>query len=118
MLLLVRTVPKQGVGKRTEGLSVFVVDMQEAPGNGLTIRPIRTMIDHAATETFFDDLEVPAENLPGEEGRGSGHVPESMNAGTRAATEGRHPLRHRRTRGGRGRHGRECPPAGPWRRGT
>ncbi len=80
MLLLARTTPKEEVGKRTEGLSVFVVDMQEALGNGLTIRPIRTMINHATTETFFDDLEVPAENLLGEEGRGFGYVLESMNA--------------------------------------
>ncbi|MCY4311804.1 MAG: acyl-CoA/acyl-ACP dehydrogenase [Rhodospirillaceae bacterium] len=80
MLLLARTTPKEEVRKRTEGLSVFVVDMQKALGNGLTIQPIRTMINHGTTETFFDDLEVPAENLLGEEGQGFKYVLESMNA--------------------------------------
>src|SRR3546814_5850802 len=60
MLLLARTTPKDQVAKRTEGLSVFVVDMREAVGNGLTIRPIRTMVNHSTTEVFFDDLVVPA----------------------------------------------------------
>jgi len=80
MLLLARTTPKDQVTKRTEGLSVFVVDMQEALGNGLTIQPIRTMINHATTETFFDDLEVPAENLLGEEGQGFKYILDGMNA--------------------------------------
>lgn len=80
MLLLARTTPKDQVKKRTEGLSVFVVDMREALGNGLTIQPIRTMINHATTETFFDDLEVPAENLLGEEGQGFRYILDGMNA--------------------------------------
>ena len=80
MLLLARTTPKEEVKKRTEGLSVFVVDMREARGNGLTIRPIRTMINHATTEVFFDDLEVPAENLVGAEGQGFRYILDGMNA--------------------------------------
>ncbi len=80
MLLLARTTPREKVKKRTEGLSVFVVDMREARGNGLTIRPIRTMINHATTETFFDDLEVPAENLIGTEGAGFRYILDGMNA--------------------------------------
>src|SRR4051812_43218393 len=62
MLLLARTTPKDQVTKRTEGLSVFLVDMKEAKGNGLEIRPIRTMMNHATTEVFFTDLKVPAAN--------------------------------------------------------
>jgi len=80
MLLLARTTPKEDVQKRTEGLSVFVVDMRKAVGNGLTIQPIRTMINHATTETFFDDLEVPADNLLGEEGQGFKYILDGMNA--------------------------------------
>ena len=80
MLLLARTTPKEEAKKRTEGLSVFVVDMREARGNGLTIRPIRTMINHATTEVFFDDLEVPAENLIGTEGQGFRYILDGMNA--------------------------------------
>src|SRR5215210_5632226 len=68
MLLLARTTPREKVKKRTEGLSVFLVDMRAAKGNGLTITPIRTMMNHATTEVFFDNLRVPAENLIGEEG--------------------------------------------------
>src|SRR5207244_1717298 len=70
MLLLARTTPREEVEKRTEGLSVFIVEMKAALGHGLTIRPIRTMINHATTEVFFDNLEVPAENLVGEEDKG------------------------------------------------
>lgn len=80
MLLLARTTPKDQVAKRTEGLSVFMVDMREAVGKGLTIRPIRTMVNHATTEVFFDDLEVPAENLIGEEGKGFRYILDGMNA--------------------------------------
>ncbi len=80
MLLLARTTPKDRVAKRTEGLSVFLVDMREARGRGLTIRPIRTMINHATTEVFFDDLRVPAENLIGEEGQGFRYILDGMNA--------------------------------------
>ena len=80
MLLLARTTPLEEVRKRTYGLSVFLVDMREALGNGLTIRPIRTMMNHATTEVFFDDLRVPAENLIGEEGRGFRYILSGMNA--------------------------------------
>ncbi len=80
MLLLARTTPKDQVAKRTEGLSVFLVDMREARGRGLTIRPIRTMINHATTEVFFDDLRVPRENLIGEEGKGFRYILDGMNA--------------------------------------
>src|SRR5260221_14107220 len=80
MLLLARTTPREQVKKKTEGLSVFLVDMRKARGNGLTIRPIRTMINHATTEVFFDNLEVPAENLIGEEGKGFRYILDGMNA--------------------------------------
>jgi hypothetical protein len=80
MLLLARTTPLDQVMKKTEGLSVFLVDMQAALGNGLTIRPIRTMMNHATTEIFMDDLKVPAENLVGEEGRGFRYILSGMNA--------------------------------------
>jgi acyl-CoA dehydrogenase len=80
MILLARTTPRDQVAKRTEGLSVFIVDMREAVGNGLTIRPIRTMMNHATTEVFFDDLRVPAENLVGEEGKGFRYILSGMNA--------------------------------------
>jgi len=80
MLLLARTTPKDQVAKRTDGLSVFMVDMREAVGNGLTIRPIRTMVNHATTEVFFDDLVVPADNLIGEEGKGFRYILDGMNA--------------------------------------
>jgi acyl-CoA dehydrogenase len=80
MLLLARTTAKDKVASRTEGLSVFVVDMREAKGHGLTIRPIRTMLNHATTEIFLDDLEVPAENLVGEEGQGFRYILDGMNA--------------------------------------
>ena len=80
MLLLSRTTAKDQVTKRTDGLSVFVVDMHEAVGNGLTIRPIRAMINHCSTEVFFDDLKVPAENLIGEEGKGFRYIIDGMNA--------------------------------------
>lgn len=79
MILLARTTPRDQVERRTEGLSVFLVDMREA-GDALEIRPIRTMINHATTEVFFRDLRVPAENLIGEEGRGFRYIIDGMNA--------------------------------------
>jgi hypothetical protein len=80
MLLLARTTPRDQVKKRTEGLSVFLVDMRAALGKGLTIRPIRTMMNHNSTEVFFDNMEVPAENLIGEEGQGFRYILSGMNA--------------------------------------
>ena len=79
MILLARTTLKGKAAKRTDGMSVFIVDMREARGNGLTIRPIRTMMNHATTEIFFDNLKVPAENLIGEEGKGFRYVLSGMN---------------------------------------
>lgn len=80
MLLLARTTPREQVKKRTDGLSVFLVDMREVKGKGLTIRPIRTMMNHATTEVFFDNMQVPAENLIGEEGKGFRYILSGMNA--------------------------------------
>ena len=80
MLLLARTSAPAAGAKRTDGLSVLLVDMRAAAGHGLTIRPIRTMMNHAATEVFFDDLKVPAENLIGEEGSGFRYMLSGMNA--------------------------------------
>jgi alkylation response protein AidB-like acyl-CoA dehydrogenase len=80
MLLLARTTPRDQVAKRTEGLSTFIVDMQASLGHGLTIRPIRTMMNHNTTEVFFDNLIVPAENLVGVEGRGFRYILDGMNA--------------------------------------
>jgi alkylation response protein AidB-like acyl-CoA dehydrogenase len=80
MLLLARTTPREQVTKRTDGLSVFLVDMRLAQGTSMTITPIRTMMNHATTQIFFDDLRVPAENLIGEEGKGFRYILSGMNA--------------------------------------
>jgi alkylation response protein AidB-like acyl-CoA dehydrogenase len=80
MLLLARTTPKEQTAKRTDGLSVFIVEMRAALGHGLSIRPIRTMMNHSTTEVFFDDLRVPAANLLGEEGKGFRYILSGMNA--------------------------------------
>ncbi len=80
MLLLARTAPREKVEKRTDGLSVFLVDLREAKGRGLTVRPIRTMMNHATTEVFFDTMKVPAANLIGEEGKGFRYILSGMNA--------------------------------------
>jgi acyl-CoA dehydrogenase len=78
MLLLARTTPRDQVAKKTDGLSTFIVDMRTA--KGLSIRPIRTMMNHNSCEVFFDEMEVPAENLVGEEGRGFRYILSGMNA--------------------------------------
>src|SRR5436853_3281519 len=80
MILLARTTPKEKAKKRTDGLSVFIVDMKAAKGNGLSISPIRTMMNHSTTEVFFTDMKVPAENLIGEEGKGFRYILAGMNA--------------------------------------
>ena len=80
MLLLARTTPLEEVKRKTEGLSVFLVDLNEARGKGLEIRPLKAMINHNATEVFMDGMEVPAENLIGEEGRGFRYILDGMNA--------------------------------------
>lgn len=80
MLLLARTTPKEEVKKRTEGLSVFLVDLREARGKGLEIRPIRTMMNHATTEIFIDGLVLPEDALIGEEGQGFRYILSGMNA--------------------------------------
>ena len=80
MLLLARTTPRDKIVKRTEGLSVLIVDLREAKGRGLSIQPIRTMMNHATTEVFFENLRVPVENLVGQEGKGFRYILSGMNA--------------------------------------
>ena len=80
MLLLARTTPVEQVKRRSDGLSVFLVDIRTSLGKGLEIKPLKAMINHNTTEVFFDDLEVPAENLIGEEGRGFRYILDGMNA--------------------------------------
>jgi acyl-CoA dehydrogenase len=80
MVLLVRTTPRDECAKPTDGMSVLLVDMRDPVGKGLSIRPIRTMLNHATTELFFDDLRVPAENRIGEEGKGFRYILSGMNA--------------------------------------
>jgi acyl-CoA dehydrogenase len=80
MLLLARTAPKHQAAKRTDGLSVFILDMRTAREAGLAIRPIRTLMNHSTTEVFFDNVHIPAENLIGEEGKGFRYILSGMNA--------------------------------------
>ncbi len=80
MLLLARTTPKEKVEKKVDGLSTFIVDMREALKGGMTIKPIRAMMNHSTTEVYFDDVKVPAENLVGEEGKGFRYILSGMNA--------------------------------------
>ena len=80
MVLLCRTTAREEAARPSDGMSVLLVDMREAVGNGLTIRPIRTMLNHATTELFFDDLRVPVENLIGQEGQGFRYILDGMNA--------------------------------------
>jgi len=79
ILRLARSTPRDQVAKPTDGMSVFIVDLRTAVGNGLTIKPLVTMMNHATTELFFDNLEVPAANLVGVEGKGFGYILDSMN---------------------------------------
>lgn len=80
MVLLVRTTKREDAARRTDGMSVLLVDLRDAVGNGLSIKPIKTMMNHSSTELFFADLRVPAENLIGEEGKGFRYILDSMNA--------------------------------------
>jgi acyl-CoA dehydrogenase len=80
MILLARTSPAPSGGKRSEGLSVFLVDLRETIGRGLTVRPIANMVNHETNELFFADVEVPADNLIGEEGRGFRYILDGLNA--------------------------------------
>jgi acyl-CoA dehydrogenase len=80
MILLARTAPLAQVKKKTEGMSIFLVDLRDALGKGLTVRPIANMVNHETNELFFDDLEIPAENLIGEEGEGFKYILDGLNA--------------------------------------
>ncbi len=80
MLLLARTTPLSEVKRKSEGLSVFIVDLREAIGHGLSVRPIRNMVNHETNELFFDNLEIPAANLIGEEGKGLKYILDGLNA--------------------------------------
>ncbi len=80
MILLARTTPLAEVTRKSEGMSIFIVDLREAVGNGLTVRPIANMVNHETNELFFDNLEIPAENLIGEEGKGFKYILDGLNA--------------------------------------
>jgi acyl-CoA dehydrogenase len=80
MILLARTTPAAEVKKKSEGLSIFIVDLHEAQKKGMTVRPIRNMVNHETNELFFDNLEIPAENLIGEEGKGFKYILDGLNA--------------------------------------
>ncbi|MFN5826926.1 MAG: acyl-CoA dehydrogenase family protein [Rhodobacterales bacterium] len=80
MILLARTTPRDEVKSRTDGLSVFLIDMRDHLGKGLSIRPIRTMMNHATTEIFFDNMRIPADSLIGEEGKGFRYILSGMNS--------------------------------------
>jgi acyl-CoA dehydrogenase len=80
MILLARTTPLSDVAKKSEGMSIFMVDLREAIGHGLDVRPIANMVNHETNELFFDNLEIPAENLIGEEGKGFKYILDGLNA--------------------------------------
>jgi len=80
MILLARTTPLAYVKKKSEGMSVFIVDLRTAIGKGMTVQPIRNMVNHETNELFFDNLEIPAQNLIGEEGKGFKYILDGLNA--------------------------------------
>ncbi|WP_094839399.1 acyl-CoA dehydrogenase family protein [Bordetella genomosp. 11] len=80
MILLARTTPLADVARKSEGMSIFLVDLREAIGKGLTVRPIRNMVNHETNELFFENLEIPAENRIGEEGQGFRYILDGLNA--------------------------------------
>jgi acyl-CoA dehydrogenase len=80
MILLARTTPLADVKKKSEGMSIFIVDLREAIGKGMTVRPILNMVNHETNELFFENLEIPAENLIGEEGQGFKYILDGLNA--------------------------------------
>lgn len=80
MILLVRTTPLDQVTKKSMGMSIFIVDLRDAIGNGMTVKPIENMVNHETNELFFDNLEIPAENLIGEEGMGFRYILDGLNA--------------------------------------
>jgi acyl-CoA dehydrogenase len=80
MILLARTTPLAEVKKKSEGMSIFIVDLRDAIGHGMTVRPIMNMVNHETNELFFDNLEIPAENLIGEEGKGFKYILDGLNA--------------------------------------
>ena len=80
MILLARTTPLDEVKRKSEGMSIFLVDLHHAMKNGMTVRPIGNMVNHETNEVFFDELEVPAENLIGEEGKGFRYILDGLNA--------------------------------------
>jgi acyl-CoA dehydrogenase len=80
MILLARTTPMAEVTKKSEGMSIFMVDLREAIGHGMTVRPIRNMVNHETNELFFENLEIPVENLIGEEGKGFKYILDGLNA--------------------------------------
>jgi acyl-CoA dehydrogenase len=80
MILLARTTPADQVARKSDGMSIFLVDLREAIGHGMTVRPIRNMVNHETNELFFDNLEIPHENLIGEEGKGFRYILDGLNA--------------------------------------
>ncbi|MEK9866229.1 MAG: acyl-CoA dehydrogenase family protein [Betaproteobacteria bacterium] len=80
MILLARTTPLKDVRKKSEGMSIFIVDLHQAINHGLTVRPIENMVNHETNELFFDELEIPEENLIGEEGKGFRYILDGLNA--------------------------------------
>ena len=80
MILLARTTPLAEVTRKSAGMSIFIVDLHDALGNGLSVRPIANMVNHETNELFFDNLEIPAENLIGEEGQGFRYLLDGLNA--------------------------------------